>query len=835
MGRYALAFAVLALPALSSAYGPTATDLLRMVEFRSLGPAVSGGRIVDLEVHPSQLHTIYAAAASGGLWRSDNNGTTWNPIFEREGTISIGDVAIAPSNPNVIWIGTGEHNNQRSALFGDGVYKSVDGGKTWQNMGIRESIRIGRIVVDAKNPDIVYVAANGPLYRSGGERGIYKTTNGGRTWDRVLQGANETTGFIDMVADPRDNRVLYAASLDQLRRAWNHRESGPGSGIWKTTDSGRTWTQLAGGLPSGNIGRIGLTISPQNPRILYSTIINRNTGGGIEIYRTDDAGRNWRKINEQAPQGSSYYGKIRVCPTNSERVYVLGVRLQRSDDGGRTFRIIDNLIHVDHHSLWVDPTNPNRILLGNDGGFYKSYDGAATWWFVNNLPIMQFYAVGADMSVPYNVMGGTQDNGAWRGPSRTKVPSGIHNTDWVNISGGDGFYSMADPEDPNTIYTSSQFGNITRFDARTRNSRSIRPRDQGQRANWMSPFLISPHNPRTLYWGANRLYRTTDRGDTWTAVSPDLTTNDPQKIRGNVPHCTITKVDESPRRSGVLWVGTDDGLVWVTQNGGVTWEQVTDNITGHPKGWWVSRVQASPHDAATAFVSFTGFREDDFRPFLFKTTDYGKTWTSIVGNLPNEPIAVVKQDTVNPNLLVIGTELGCHITLDGGQTWTKVSNGLPTNAVQDLLIHSRDGDLVLGTHGRGIFVANISPLRQLTPEVMAKPVHLFQPDTALSYSFFQNMFDPFNGHKRYAASNPTYGATIQYYLSAPTTQDVRIEVVDIEGRVLRSFSGSKEPGIHRVTWDLRRGQGRAAPGQYLLKLTHGDTVQSSVLNVASWE
>jgi photosystem II stability/assembly factor-like uncharacterized protein len=838
MGRYALALAVLVLPALSVAQ-PTTADLIKGIEFRSLGPSVSGGRIVDLEVHPSAPNTIYAAAASGGLWKSVNNGTTWNPIFDNQATISIGDVAIAPSNPNIIWVGTGEHNNQRSALFGDGVYKSVDGGKTWQNMGLKDTVRIGRIVVDSRNPDIVYVASNGPLYRPGPMRGVYKTTDGGKTWDLVLRGENQTTGFIDMVADPRDSRVLYAASLDQLRRAWNHRESGPGSGLWKSTDAGRTWNKLDGGLPKGNIGRIGLAISQRNPRTLYATVINRNEGGGIEIYRTDDAGGNWRKVNEQAAQGSSYYGKIRICPGSDDRIYILGVRLQRSDNGGRTFRIIDNLIHVDHHSMWIDPANPDRIILGNDGGLYATYDRAETWWFVNNLPIMQFYAIGADMSIPYNVMGGTQDNGAWRGPSRSRVPSGIHNSDWIAISGGDGFYSMADPEDPNTIYTSSQFGNITRFDMKTRTSRSIRPRDQGQRANWMSPFQISPHNPRTLIWGANRVYRTTDRGDNWVAISPDLTTNNPEKIRGNVPHCTITTLEESAVRPGVIWVGTDDGLVWVTQNGGTTWDELTLNIEGRPAGWWVSRVHASPHDAATAFVTFTGFREDDFRPFLFKTTDYGKTWTLITGNLPNEPIAVVKQDTINPDLLVVGTELGSHITLDGGQTWSRFTNGLPTNAFQDLLIHKRDGDLILGTHGRGAFVANISPLRQMTKEVREKPVHLFQPDTALTYSFFQNMFDPFNGHMRFTSPNPQFGAPISYYLSAPTTEDVLIEVLDIQGQVLRRQTGSKEAGLHSIQWDLRGGEGQrralVPPGQYLVRLTHAGNTQTRVINVIPWE
>jgi photosystem II stability/assembly factor-like uncharacterized protein len=818
----------------------SAEEILKPFSFRELGPAVFGGRIVDLEVHPRDSNVIFVAAASGGLWKSINNGTTFTPIFENERTISIGDVAISQSNPDIIWIGTGENNMQRSALYGDGVYKTTDGGKTWQNMGLPDSIHIGRIVIDPKNPDIVYVASLGPLYRAGGDRGVYKTTNGGRTWELVLRGPNDTTGFVDMVMDPKNPRVLYAAACDHLRRAWHIRDGGPGSGIYKTTDAGRTWTKLAGGLPQGNLGRIGLAVYPQNPNILYATVINQAPNTGIEIYRTNDAGRSWKKVNEDRVPGSSYYGKIRIDPNNPDTIYVLGVRLARSDDGGVKYTNIDSRIHVDHHSLWIDPQNSNRILLGNDGGFYKSYDRGDTWWFVNNLPIGQFYAVGADMSVPYNVMGGTQDNGAWRGPSRTRLASGINNTHWIAISGGDGFYSIADPEDPNTVYTSSQFGNITRFNVVTQTSRSIRPREPGQRANWMTPFMISPHNPRTLYWGAQRVYRTTNRGDSWVAISPDLTTNDPVKIKGNVPHCTITKLDESPVRAGVLWVGTDDGNVWVTENGGVNWTQVNQNITGAPKGWWVSRVTASPHDAATAFVSFTGFREDIFEPHVYKTTDYGKTWTSIASNLPKEHVAVIKQDTISPDLLVIGTELGCYISLDGGGSWNKMSNGLPTTAVQDLLIHPRDGDLILGTHGRGIFVMDITPLRQLNAKAKEKPVHLFTPDPALAFSFISNMFDPFSGHKRWSASNPATGAAIYFWLREQSQSPVKVEILDIQGRVLREYTGRRDAGIQSVNWDLRpAGQGQQArpmvpAGSYLVRLTVGETVETSVLEVQDW-
>lgn len=815
--------------------------LLSFVKFRSIGPAVTGGRVVDVEAHPSRPTTIFVAAASGGLWKTENNGTTWTPVFDTYGTVSIGDVAIAKSNPDIVWVGTGEHNNQRSCHWGDGVYKSTDGGKTFENMGLRESIHIGRIAIDPKNPNVVYVASAGPLYRPGGERGVYKTTDGGKTWSLVLKGANDTTGFIEIQMDPRNSNVLYAGAYDRLRRPWHIRDSGVGSGIYKTTDGGKTWKKLAGGLPDGeNVGRIGIDIFPQNPRIVYATIDNRARGVGPEVYRSDDAGATWKKMNTTAVPGGYYYSQIRVDPHNPDRIYVLGVPLMRSEDGGKTYRSIANQVHVDHHGLWIDPVQKGRLLLGNDGGFYISYDDGATWDFVNNLPICQFYAIGADNAVPYNVMGGLQDNGVWRGPSRTRVPSGISNQFWNNVIGGDGMYTVPDPEEPHIIYTSSQFGALVRYDQRTQTSRSIRPREQGARWNWLTPIVISPHNPRILYVGSQRVHRSLDRGETWTTISPDLSTNDPAKIRGNVPHCTITKIDESPRRPGVIWAGTDDGNVWVTRDGGVNWKQVNGNIPGVPKNWWVSRVIASYHAEGTAYVAFTGFREDDFRPFLYKTTDFGETWTSVVGNLPNEPIAVVREDRNNRNLLVVGTELGCHITLDGGNTWHKLTNGLPTTPVQDLVIHDVEDDLILGSHGRGIFIAHIAPLRQLNARILEKPVHLFRPTRALAFNHIGNMFDPFNGHRRYLGSNPPDGATIYFY-AKDEGREVKIEILDFAGNVVMEFDGPKSRGINAVQWNLRsRTQGgRQGPivpaGRYVIRLTSGDIVERVNLDVVDWE
>ncbi|MCW5947340.1 MAG: hypothetical protein KIT74_09965 [Fimbriimonadales bacterium] len=836
-----ITFALMMALACATSLSAQNDSLLSYLRFRSVGPAVVGGRVIDIEAHTAQPTTVYVAAASGGLWKTTNNGTTWTPIFDNYGTVSLGDVAIAKSNPDIVWVGTGEHNNQRSCHWGDGVYKSVDGGKTFQHMGLKESLHIGRIAIDHRNPNIVYVASAGPLYRPGGERGVYKTTDGGQTWNLVLRGDNETTGFIEIQMDPKNSNVLYAGAYDRLRRPWNIRDSGVGSGIYKTTDGGKNWKKLSGGLPEGeNVGRIGIDIFPKDSRIVYATIDNRTPRVGPEVYRSNDAGNTWTKVNTTSVPGGYYYSQIRVDPHNADRIYVLGVPLMRSDDGGKTYRSIANLVHVDHHALWIDPVNKGRLLLGNDGGFYISHDDAETWDFVNNLPICQFYAIGADNAVPYNIMGGFQDNGVWRGPSRTRVQSGISNQFWHNVIGGDGMYTVPDPEDPFTIYTSSQFGALVRFDQKTMTSRSIRPREQGSRWNWLTPIVVSPHNSRIVYAGSQRVHRSLDRGNTWTTISPDLSTQDATKIRGNVPHCTITKIDESPRKPGILWAGTDDGNLWVTRDGGANWAQVNQNIAGVPRHWWVSRVIASHHADGTAYVAYTGFREDDFRPLLFKTTDFGETWTSIVGNLPNEPIAVVREDRMNPNLLIVGTELGAHISIDGGNNWSRLTNGLPTTPIQDLIIHDRESDLILGSHGRGIFIADLTPLRQLSPRVMEKDVHLFRPTRALAFNYISNMFDPFQGHRRYLGENPPDGASIYYYTKGAGLE-VKIEIINSLGEAIAELQGPKNAGINVVRWNLRvrAQQGRPAgvvpAGRYLVKLTAGEIVETANLHVEDWE
>lgn len=822
------------------------SGLLDNFSFRSVGPASMGGRIVDLEGSPLQPGLLYAASASGGVWRSENYGTTWTPVTDEVPVFSVGDVAIAPSDPNIVWVGAGEHNSQRSAHYGDGVYKSTDGGKTWKNMGLKESLHIGRIGISAKNPNVVYVSVIGPLYKEGGMRGVYKTADGGSTWARVLAGENPTTGFIDIAVDPSNPDVVYAAAYDRLRRAWNIRESGPGTAIWKTTNGGRTWTKLGGGLPSGNLGRIGFAMFPADPKIVYAVIENRNRGtepslggpgdepaleeaqgiAGTEVYKTTDAGATWKKVNETRLSTSYYYAQIRVDPKNSDIVYNLAVPFHRSMDGGKTFSSIGNRIHVDHHSLWIDPSNTRHMYLGNDGGIYRTFDRGETWEFVDNIAIGQFYAIGADNAMPYNVFGGLQDNGVWHGPSRTKTAN-ISNREWRAIYGGDGFYTLADPEDPNTIYTSSQFGGFGKVNLATGRSQSARPRSQGQRANWMAPFLISPHNPKTLYWGAQRVFKSVDATASWTQISDDLTTNNAEKLRGNVPHCTITTMSESPRRAGVLWVGTDDGNVWVTENDGKDWTKVA--IPDAPKEYWVSRVYASPHEEGTAFVAYTGFREEDFKPYLFKTTDFGKTWTSAAGNLPDEQVAVVWQDTQNPLLLIVGTEMGCYVSLDGGVNYSRFMNGLPrATPVQDLMVHEREGDLVIGTHGRGIFIADIAPLRQLTPAILERPAHLFRPDTAFAGGQSGSMFDGFQGFSNWTASNPPR-AQIAYYLKEAVSGNVQIQIVSADGQVLQRLQGPGSAGIHYVNWNVQRWEPTVG-----VRMTVGSETYTETMNVYEW-
>jgi len=831
----------------------TDAEMAGALKWRSIGPAVMSGRIVDVAVVPGDPSTFYAASGSGGLWKTTNRGGTFKPVFDDQAVISIGDVALAPSDSNVVWVGTGEANNQRSSYWGNGVYKSVDGGDTWAHMGLPESHHIGRIVIHPTNADIVYVAALGHLYSKNPERGLYRTRDGGKTWDLVKH-VDEDTGFVDVVLDPSNPDTLLAASYQRRRRAWNFSESGPGSGIWRSKDGGDSWELLGGGLPSGELGRIGIAMFAGDPRVVYATIENRNeraekpesdsnNGGdrdevvediggqrwgdgaeeespgdlapaivGGEVYKTVDGGDTWEKVNERSVGGSPpyYYGQIRIDPTDQDRLWMCSVGLYHSEDGGKTWKGDGSRgVHADQHALWIDPEDPDHMLLGNDGGLCRTYDRAQTWDVHENLPLAQFYTVAVDNSKPYRIYGGLQDNGSWGMPSVGRGRRGIQEHEVVRINGGDGFYCAVDPEDPNIVYSESQFGRPSRLDLVTLQRKSIRPtRRRGEpaaRYNWNTPIVISPHNARTIYIASQRLHRSLDRGDTWEDISPDLTTDDAEKKRGDVPHCTITTVNESTLRAGVIWVGTDDGKVWVTQDGGKDWRDVTGHFPPQVRGLWVSCVESSHHDRGTCYVSFTGYREDHFAPYVFVTDDYGGNWTSIAEGLPASPVNVIREDPKNKDLLFVGTEQGAWTSLDAGDTWHPLDDGIPTNAVHDLAIQNRECELVAATHGRGFYVLDFSALRHLDAEVRGKDVHLGPvkvvappsggPATGSSVS------------RAWRAPNPRFGANVVFWLGSEA-EDVSVEIQDVVGNRIATVRVDAKAGMNTGRWNLSRRASR---------------------------
>ena len=1015
---------------------------LAQYEAREVGPSATGGRIVDIAVNPENVNHIFVAAASGGLWETRNNGTTWECLFQNEGTLSIGDIALNPKDSSNIWVGTGEANNQRSSLWGDGVYKTVDGGKTWQNMGLRDTQHIGRIVVHPENPDVVYVAALGHLYSFNDERGLFKTTDGGNTWEKVLF-ISERVGVVDVVMDPADPDTLYAASYERLRRAWDFDGNGPGSAIYKTSDGGKNWTRLENGLPTGDIGRIGLAIYPGDPQVVYASVANQNVvasdsnsdsrsdentqsnpspgdwnpvfyhedgdaeaaGSGSEsagrdsrfaqqeqdeedadadqedaqeddaqdetpnirsarpvpwdveldeletpfgfslkrsddgvvidglrrtsaifrqgvrngaiverlagipaaqlaqiqqlldqldprdtvtlvcqtdegpvtielslptdrsartrsrqvggeVYKSTDGGKSWTKVNRRAAGGSPayYYGQIRVDPQNADQLYMLSVPVYVSEDGGQNWRTDGaSSVHVDHHALWINPQNSDHLMLGNDGGFHISYDRGKTWDHVFNLNLAQFYAIGVDMQRPYHIYGGLQDNGTWGGPSRGRVGK----FDWYRVGGGDGFYVQVDPTDTDIIYGESQFGVIYRVNRATGVSKSIRPpaSDPGgvaDRYNWNSPIVVSHHNPSRIYFGGNKLFRSHDRGDSWEVASPDLTTADPDKLAGNVPHCTITTISESPLDGSMLLVGTDDGKLQLTRDGGTSWEDLSDRLPWRPALWWCSRVEWSHHDTQVAYASFTGYREDDFRSFVFKTVDGGKTWSSITRGLPRESVNVIKEDHENPNLLFAGTEMGVYVSLDAGANWHPFVSDLPRVSVHDLVIHPRDNDLVIGTHGRGMFIVdNITALQRLQADVADDAVTLLAPrdEYLLGREFGRS--GGISGDRQWRAEDAASAASLCYVVGPESSAEkIQLKVMNLDGDEVASFDGAVTPGLHMQQVRLapaagaRRGRGGRGgeqrrsrilrPGQYSVRLwVDGKEVGKAQLKIES--
>ena len=838
----------------------------KTLQFRSIGPAIMGGRIDDFAVVESNPHIVFAATASGGLWRTTNNGVTWEPLFDNEAVSSIGDVDIVQSNPDVIWVGTGEPNNRQSSSWGNGVYKSTDGGKTWANVGLKDTHHIGRIVIDQKNPDTVYVAAQGHLWGANKERGLYKTTDGGKTWTNT-KFINEDTGFTDLAIDPNDSNTLYAAAYQRRRTAFGYQGGGPGSALYKTTDGGNNWTKLTNGLPAGDAGRIGLDIYRKDSKTVYA-IYEHSTESGV--YRSDDKGESWKKQSATNPR-PAYYSQIRVDPSNADRVYVLGASWYVSDNGGKSFQSSPfGRIHGDYHALWINPANSNHLLTGSDGGIHFSFDKGRTWDYVNTIALGQFYEVGFDFRKPYWVYGGLQDNGSWGAPVYTTNSTGVSNDEWIRVGGGDGFYCVVDPKDPNTIYTESQNGNVNRLNLANGESKFIKPQtEEGAkeryRFDWNSPILISPHNNRRIYLGGNRLFISNDRGDNWTTVTPDLTkaiVRDKLPILGvevkpnvlsghdgqeNYSH--IVTIAESPAKEGVLWVGTDDGNVQVSRDGGKSWKNVIEKIPGVPANTYVTRVIASHAAAGRAYVTFDGHRNDDFKPYVFVTENFGESWQAITNGLPH-PANVIREHHRNHNLLFAGTEFGLWVSFNRGAAWRQLKNNLPTVPVDDIQIHPRDNDLILATHGRSIWVLDdMTPLEQMSETIAAAEAHLFDTRLATMWRIYNHKGS--TGHKTFIANNPPTGAVISYHLREKAKDKVRLTVHDRSGALVRDFVATNEVGIQRVTWDCRhqsplpgqtsgnsgfagafpRGP-RVLPGEYTVKLiVDGKEVMSKLLLV----
>jgi photosystem II stability/assembly factor-like uncharacterized protein len=883
-------------PPLPPPINASTDPVLKSFVWRDIGPANIGGRVDDIAVVENDPSTIYVGFATGGLWKSVNNGTTWTPIFDQYAVSSIGDIAIAPSNPEILYVGTGEPNNRQSSSFGAGVYKSIDGGKTFELLGLEATQSIARIVVHPRDPNTVYVAALGHLFGPNADRGVYKTTDGGKTWTNT-KFIDEDTGFTDLVMDPSNPNVLYAASYQRRRTPWGFNGAGPGSGIWKTTNGGKNWTKLMGnGLPTNPIiGRVGLDIARSKPQTIYASIevgptggtgagVNddgtlqapgqRGLGGGGRgrgnqpppppdpnksgIWRSDDGGKTWRFLSNSMDR-PMYYSQIRVDPNNSEIAYQGGAPFFKTTDGGKTWTQVQGLAHTDHHAIWIDPKNSKHLIVGNDGGLDVTYDQTENWEFVNTVAVGQFYKVSADMRKPYYICGGLQDNGSWCGPSATRSANGILNSDWFRVGGGDGFYTANDPSDWSIVYSESQDGATNRLDLKTGRIVSIRPRgpargnqqapqgegavdpeiaapfgvgpgsatgnivptpppDTTYRFYWNTPFMLSWHNPSTVYLGGDRLFRSNDRGTTWLA-SPDLTKNIGRNdrpimgVEGKAPMASkhdgaasfsnIVTLGESPVVPGILWVGTNDGNLQVSRDGGNTWKNVIDKVPGVPKETHVSRVEPSHFDAATCYVTLDGHRTDDMKPYVFVTRDFGETWSSLAANLPTGSVNVITEDPRNKHLLFLGTESALYISTDGGKEWKRFMTGMPTVRIDDLVVHPRDHDLIAGTHGRSIWILDdITALEQLGDDEMKGEAFLFdvRPATAWVNDIQKQM--NVGGAKYFRGRNPAPGTAVSYWLGKPAS-NVKITISDITGHEVRSIDGIKDAGLNRVQWDLR--------------------------------
>jgi len=801
---------------------------LGALPWQFLGPTNISGRMTDVDVirPKGESYTIYVAGASGGVWRSINEGVTWEPVFQHAASTSIGDVTLAPSNQDIIWVGTGEANIFRSSMAGSGVYKSMDGGESWRYMGLAGTHTIPRIVIHPTDPNVVYVASSGHEWTHDEHRGLYKTTDGGESWEKVLY-IDEETGVIDLVMHPTDPNILYAATWQRIREKWNDPRNESwyeGSAIYKTTDGGESWTEVTEGLPAPeHRGRIGIDIAHSNPDVLYAFVDNYETAReapegqtdaygrprgpvirGATVYRSDDAGGSWYRTSQhnRFMEGLSgtygwVFGQMRVDPNDEDRIYVMGLGLNVSEDAGRTFRNLPGM-HGDHHGLWIDPANSDYLVNVNDGGVAISYDAGENWrTFYDNLPLVQFFNVAFDMDDPFRVYGSIQDHGSYRGVvdlsrGRNNIPA----VEFESAPGGEGSSHAIDPTNPNIVYSAGFYGTIQRTHMDTGETVSIVPRapegELAYRGQWVAPFILSPHNPRVIYHGMNYLFRSMHQGEAWTRLSPDLTFNNPEKY-GDIPYQTLFSIAESPFAFGLIYVGTDDGRIWRTDNSGDDWTEINQGVPEK----WVAELVASRYEEGTVYMVQNGKRDDDFLPYLWKSTDYGAHWTSIVNNLPSGPVNVIKEDPRNPDVLYVGTDLGVYVSLDEGEEWHSLpGGGLPTSFYQDLVIHPREDILVAASHGRGLWALDVRPIQALTPEVRASPLHLFQPEP---------------GRLPRGWRTPAREAVIRYWL-ADGASDVRITISDESGAVVRELAGNGATGLNSVSWDLGRAE-EGPPGE----------------------
>lgn len=837
------------------------SGLVAGLKFRNIGPALTAGRISDLAVNPNNSNEYYLAIASGGVFKTQNHGVTFEPIFDNENAYSIGCITIDPNHTSTIWVGTGENNNQRSVAYGDGVYKSTDGGKTWKNMGLKNSEHISKIIVDPRNSDVVYVAAYGPLWSSGGDRGIYKSIDGGESWERV-HFISENTGSADLVMDPSNPDVLYEAVHQRRRHVFTYVGGGKESAIYKSVNGGKTWTELKSGLPTGKMGRVGLAISPADPNYVYAIIEAEDDNGGF--YRSIDKGASWQKRSNHKTSGN-YYQEIICDPIDKNKVFSMDTWLHHTEDGGKSFIATgEKGKHVDNHCIWVNPENTNHWLVGCDGGLYETYDHAENWHYKPNLPITQFYKVTVDNDEPfYNVYGGTQDNNSLGGPSRTINNAGILNSDWYITNGGDGFESQVDPEDPNIVYAQAQYGWLVRYDRKSGEKIGIQPMpskgEDAYRWNWDAPLVISHHDHKTLYFAANKVFKSTDRGNSWQTISPDLTRQidrNQLKVMGEIQspdvvmknksttiYGNIVALDESPLEKDVLYVGTDDGLIHVSKNGGETWDK-HENFPGIPKMTYVNMLVASQHKKGTLFAAFNNHKNGDFKPYILRSKDYGNSWENIAGNLPERgSVYALAEDHKNENLLFAGTEFGLFFTVDGGINWVQLKAGIPTIAIRDIAIQKRENDLVLASFGRGFYVLDdYSALREVSEDLREKEAYVFPIRKALLYVESNPLGlrgTGSQGASMYAAPNPEFGAMFTYYLDespkSPKSQRKEMEnkakeegreidyptynefvaednyedpyllflVRDAQGNEVRKIKTNASKGINRVNWNLR--------------------------------